>query len=126
MDCIKVNFENLTSSEREQLLKLVKKVNMSVKLADVEVGKIFKVGDIEFIKFCDVNGGTFAVTKDSLYDSKFGENNNFSTSKVFDKLNTEFVSKIENVIGVDNILEFETDLLSLDGLDTHGKNDFEN
>lgn len=121
MNSINVNFENLTKSEREQLLKLVQKANASIRLADIAVGGLFAIGDIEFIKFAESNGETIAVTKESLFTSDFGNNNNFSTSKLFKRLNTEILPQIKNVVGADNVREFETNLLSLDGLDTYGK-----
>ena len=79
MKSIKVNFENLTESERQQLLNLVEKSNQEkVQLCDIEVGKTFKIGNVEFIKFEDVCGVTKAVTKDVIFNSRFGDTNNLA------------------------------------------------
>ena len=121
MKSIKVNFENLTESERQQLLKLVEKSNQEkIQLCDIEVGKTFKIGNIEFIKFADEYGATTAVTKDGIFNSRFGDTNNLAESDIMDKLNKEFLPKIAGEIGLANILEHETDLTTLDGLKTYG------
>lgn len=82
--------------------------------------EIFKIGDYEFIKFIDENENIIGVLKDSLYNMQFGANNDFSKSDILNRLNAEFLPKIANLIGEENILEFETDLTSLDGSTKHG------
>ena len=84
-------------------------------LAELAAGEIFKICDIEFVKICDENGGTAAVTKNILFRSAFGENNNLAESKVLKRLEKEILPKIEAEAGVDNVMEFETGLISLDG-----------
>lgn len=86
-------------------------------LAEIKVGETFKVADIKFIKFADESGHTVAVAKDCVFDSTFGGNNNFATSTLKSRLESEVLSKIENKIGAENIVEHEVDLLSLDGDD---------
>ena len=81
----------------------------------------FTVAGIEFIKFTDENGACMCVSKDTLFDSKFGNDNNFANSFILEKLNNEILPKIEAEVGAENIKEFELDLTSLDGLDTYGK-----
>ena len=90
-------------------------------LAEIKIGETFKVADIEFIKFADENGHTVAVAKESLFDSRFGDNNNFATSTIKSCLESEILTKIEKEIGTENIVEHEVDLLSLDGDDKWGK-----
>lgn len=92
----------------------------NIKLSEVEIGKTFKIGDTEFIKFADENNETVAVTSDVVHNMKFGKNNNLSKSDVLNWLNKEFLQKITDVIGEDNVCEFTTDLTSLDGLKTYG------
>ena len=94
--------------------------NKTVLLGELPKGAIFKIGTREFISFGDENGSVFAVLKESTYDSKFGKNNNFSESEIFKKLQEEFLPEIENIVGAENVLEFETDLLSLDGSAQYG------
>ena len=86
------------------------------KLKEIENGKTFKVGEIEFIKFADNDGVATVVTKDILFCSEFGNDNNLHNSDVLEKLNAEVLPKIIKVVGKENICEFETDLTTLDGL----------
>ena len=91
-------------------------------LAEVAVGDTFRVGEFELIKFADNNGQTTAVMKDSIFDSKFADNtNNFAKSALYKRLIKEVLPKIEKIIGAENIIEFETDLFTADGLDIYGK-----
>lgn len=117
---IKVNLENLTDKERKQLLNFIGKANNQVQLCDIEDGDIFKIGNVEFIKFSDENAVTTAVTKDIVFDSTFGEDNNLVKSRVIKKLSDEFLPKIVDVVGYRNIVTFETDLTTLDGLTPYG------
>jgi hypothetical protein len=91
------------------------------KLAEIKIGETFEVSDIEFIKFADENGNTIAVAKESVFDSRFGKNNNFAESVVKSRLESEILPKITEAIGAENIVEHEVDLLSLDGDDKWGK-----
>lgn len=89
-------------------------------LAEIKPGKIFEVAGIKFIKFCDANGLTTAVAKNSVFTSDFGNNNNFINSTVKHRLENEILPKLENAIGAENIIEHEVNLLSLDGDDKWG------
>lgn len=86
------------------------------KLNEIENGKIFKVADLEFIKFADNDGVTIAVTKDILFRSEFGNDNNLHTSTILERLNAEVLPKIIDAVGEENVCEFETNLTTLDGL----------
>lgn len=82
--------------------------------------EIFKIGKYEFIKFVDDTGKIIGVLKDSLGDMRFGNSNDFSKSDILKKLNEDFLLEIEEIVGAENVLEFETDLTSLDGSKKHG------
>ena len=90
-----------------------------MKLSDVKISGIFKVAGIEFIKFSDKDGITTAVSKDILFRSVFGKNNDFSNSEILEKLEKDILPKIYNEIGEENVCEFETDLRALDGLNPY-------
>ena len=90
-------------------------------LAEIKIGECFKVADIEFIKTGEENGQVAAVAKNSLFDMTFGGNNNYAESKVKKKLETEILPRIEEVVGPENIIDHEVDLISLDGDDKWGK-----
>lgn len=93
---------------------------MEVKLNDVKTAKTFEVAGIEFIKCLQEGNKVVAVTKDVQFKSVFGKNNNLTTSDVLKKLQTEMLPKIETAVGAENVLEFETDLFSLDGSRAYG------
>ena len=120
MNELKVNLENLTESERQTLLKLVEKSKQQVKLSEIKDGETFKIGDTVFIKFSDENGETTAVTKDILFSSTYGDNNNLKESCILEKLSNEFLPKIAEAVGFENICNISTDLTTLDGLKPYG------
>lgn len=88
----------------------------TIKLTDVKIGNTFKIGDVTYIKFASKDGVTTAVTKNIIFNSAFGKNNNFAQSKVLEKLNNEFLPKVAELIGDENICNVTTDLTALDGL----------
>lgn len=81
---------------------------------------LFRIGKYEFIKFHDEKGNVIGVLNGSLGDMRFGDTNDFSKSNILDRLNKEFLPKIERIVGAENVLEFETDLIALDGSKKHG------
>lgn len=91
-------------------------MSKNVILSEIKEGKTFKIGDMEFIKFFDENGETVAVLKDLLFHSKFGNNNDLRSSEVIKRLNAEFLPKLAELIGEENICTTKTDLTTLDGL----------
>ena len=91
-----------------------------MKLSEVKISETFSVAGMEFIKVKETEEGTVVVAKDCAFDSIYGENNNFSKSKILENLNEKILPKIEEAIGSENVLEFATDLTSLDGLKTYG------
>lgn len=116
MNYIEWIFEKLTEEDRKKLLKMGKSKSGKGKLPKCEDGEIFKVADMEFIKFPDEEGSFVAVAKESLFDSQFGDDNNLSTSKVLKRLEKDVLPKIEEAVGAENVLSFTTDLTTLDGL----------
>ncbi len=91
-----------------------------IELSKIKDGSIFKIGDIEFIKFSNIDGVTTAVTKDIVFKSTFGSNNNFKESSILKRLEEEVLTKISEQIGSDNICDITTDLTTLDGLKAYG------
>lgn len=87
----------------------------------VNEGESFKIGDVELIRFPEIDGGVPVVAKDSITRMKFGENNNLKESTELNKVLDDFLKKITAAVGEENVLSFETDLLSLDGGDKYGK-----
>ena len=79
-------------------------------------GEVFTIAGLEFIKFPDQNGKTPVVMKDIAFRSRFGNDNNLHTSEVLKRLQMEVLPRIIEAVGEENVLEFETDLTTLDGL----------
>lgn len=86
----------------------------------VKDGETFTVAGIEFIKFPSVDGQTPVVAKDILFRSTFGEDNDLRQSKVLKKLEAEYLPKIMEAIGAENLCTIKTDLTTLDGLKPYG------
>lgn len=91
-----------------------------MKLSEINNGKTFNVAGFDLIKVTEDNGKTTAVFADVVFNSVFGKNNNFAESDILNRLNNEILPKITAAVGDENVIEFETDLTSLDGLKTHG------
>lgn len=95
------------------------------KLCEIEIGKTFKGDDgIERI-LLDLlpDGKALTLTRDFVYEDEiFDDNsNNYAESSIRRRLETEKLPELEKTFGADNIVEFEIDLTSDDGLDTYGK-----
>ena len=91
------------------------------KIPFVKDGETFSVGGVEFIKFPEVNGCVPAVAKDIIFSSRFGDDNDLRSSDVLKKLEAEFLPKIIEAIGADNLCTIKTDLTTLDGLKAYGE-----
>lgn len=90
-------------------------------LFNINVGDTFKVGGIELIKFNQEGDKVTAVAKDTVFNSEFGNNNNFAESKILKRLEEEILPKIADEIGMENIFDITTDLTTLDGLKPYGE-----
>lgn len=86
----------------------------------VKDGETFTVAGIEFIKFPSVDGQTPVVAKDILFRSRFGDDNDLRQSNVLKKLEAEYLPKIMEAIGAENLCTIKTDLTTLDGLKPYG------
>lgn len=84
-----------------------------IKCAD---GEVFTIGGMEFIKFPGKDGKTPVVMKDIAFSSRFGRTNNLHESKAFKRLQLKVLPAIIEAVGEENVLEFGTDLTTLDGL----------
>lgn len=91
-------------------------------LSLLKAGKVFKKNNIQYIVCEQFENGTTAIVRKDCLDKTmaFGDNSNWKESKWRKYLNGEYLKEIENVFGVDNIVEHEVDLTSLDGYDDYG------
>ena len=94
-----------------------KQVKISKKLG---IGDTFKVDDLEW-KILDITENGYVCIGEKLPDNMtFGSNNDWKSSKIRKYLNGEFYKKLADEVGEENIIEFERNLLSLDGQTEYG------
>ncbi len=97
-------------------LKVIKAKLEKKKYAGSKIGDTFELIGKKW-KILDSNeNGAFCLCMNSLGDKKFDCScNEWTSSNLRDYLNTEVYKKICEEIGSENVIEFECDLLSLDG-----------
>lgn len=75
------------------------------------------------VKIKEDEKGSYYMLADALFDSKFGNDNNYFTSDIRKKLQEcDFVNVLRKRYG-DKLVPINTNLLSLDGLDDYGSVD---
>lgn len=94
--------------------------NKKVLFPNVADGGLFKIGAADYIKFPSINGKTPIVARDILFNSNFGADNDFRSSKILKKLQEKYLPEIIEAVGAENVCSFKTDLTTLDGLKTYG------
>lgn len=93
---------------------------MEKKINNVQDGETFEIAGIEFIKFPDTAEGVPVVARALQNTMAFGDNNDLRESKVLRWLREEFLPKIVADVGEENLVQFQTDLTTLDGLKDYG------
>lgn len=94
--------------------------NKTVRFPGVKDGETFRIAGMEFIKFPATKNGTPVLMRDVAFTSRFGDNNDLRSSDVLKRLQEEFLPKIIEAVGEENVLSFQTDLTTLDGLKPYG------
>lgn len=90
-------------------------------LEGLGIGDTFELVDTTW-KILDITSAGYICLADSIEDMKFdSDSNNWENSDLRDYLNEGFLEKIAAEIGLENIVPFERDLLSLDGQTEYGK-----
>ena len=75
------------------------------------------------VKIKEDEKGSYCMLADTLFESRFGSNNNYSTSDIRKKLQEcDFANELRKEYG-DKLVPIITNLLSLDGLDDYGSVD---
>ena len=87
-----------------------------------EIGKTIDVSGIKWLVLDKLEKGYFAISEDFYgRDRGFDDNcNDWKSSDLRNELNTDLRKKIESELGTDSLVEFERDLLSLDGQTEYG------
>lgn len=95
---------------------------INMKYAEVKENTTITVAATEFIVLEKQDDKVICLTRDLAFeDEKFDKNsNNYATSDVKKKLDNEFLPKLVEAVGADNILDVDIDLTSDDGLDDYG------
>jgi len=117
----KVNvLEQKLNSGLKELQEIKARLEKS-KYAGLKVGDTFDLIGKKW-KILDSNeNGAFCLCMNSLGDKEFDCScNEWTSSNLRDYLNTEVYKKICEEIGAENVIEFERDLLSLDGQTEYG------
>lgn len=94
------------------------------KYKGVDVGETTEIANVEWIVLDkDYQGNFLCLAKDFVYkDTQFDSNtSNYAESNIRKKLNGEFLKKLADEVGEENILDTTIDLTSLDGLDDFGQ-----
>lgn len=93
--------------------------NMKKLPAGLSIGDEFQLAGTAW-KILDITDTGYACLAESILNKEFdSDDNNWTTSDLRNYLNKEFLEKLEEV-GEGNVLEFERDLLSLDGQTEYG------
>lgn len=87
-----------------------------------EIGKVIEIAGMEWMILDKTKKGYFAILngfdgKERTFDSA---SNNWISSNLRKELNTNFLKKITDELGEDATVEFDRDLLSLDGQTEYG------
>ncbi len=92
------------------------------KLADFEVGEVFKIFGRDFIVLEHIEGVGTAIISREILDEKitFAENGNNYDGSHADEACNECADSLTAVFGADNIVEHEVDLTADDGLKDYG------
>lgn len=87
-----------------------------------EIGKTIEVAGINWLVLGKLEKGYFAISEDFYgRDRGFDDNSNdWKSSDLRNELNTDLRKKIESELGTDSLVEFERNLLSLDGQTEYG------
>lgn len=87
-----------------------------------EIGKVLEIAGIKWIILDKTEEGYFAILNGFNGESREfdSDSNNWISSSLRNELNTSFLKKITEELGEDAVVEFDRDLISLDGQAEYG------
>lgn len=85
-----------------------------------EAGNTFEMAGLKWTVLAVTEKGYMCLAERLEDRMRFGSNNDWKESKIRQYLNGEFLKKLGAEIGAENIVEFERDLLSIDGQTEYG------
>ena len=86
----------------------------TAKLSEVPRGTRFTIGEYRFIKLDDIDNAAVVISCEPFLNSAFGETQDFGRSDILPKLISDVLPIMEELVGAENVLEFETDLKAHD------------
>lgn len=103
-------------------IAVLKATSKSINLPEgLGIGDTFELADTTW-KILDITSAGYICLADSIEDMKFdSDSSNWENSGLRSYLNGEFFEKMTAEIGLENIVPFERNLLSLDGQTEYGK-----
>lgn len=103
-------------------IAVLKATSKSINLPEgLGIGDTFELADTTW-KILDITSAGYICLADNIEDMKFdSDSNNWENSGLRSYLNGEFFEKMTAEIGLENIVPFERNLLSLDGQTEYGK-----
>lgn len=110
-------FENELSRLNKEFADYKKKY-----IGTPEIGKVIELAGMDWLILDKTEKGYFAILngfdeKERTFDST---SNNWITSKLRNELNARFLKEITDELGKDAVIEFDRDLLSMDGQTEYG------
>lgn len=112
--------EKISKLEKELSYLKMRKLN----LKGLKVGDFFEFAGVGWRILDITSNGYHCLAEENVTEEEFdSDTNNWSDSKLRKWLNNDFFNILEKEIGAENIVEFERDLLSLDGQTEYGKCD---
>lgn len=111
----------LTDSQAEAIASAIRETGAAIprkiKLADIAVGDVATICGIEFVVLDQMDGKTVLITKDCIGENTaFSESDNCFVDSIVDDICESFAELMMDAMGEDNLVEFELDLTSDDGL----------
>lgn len=100
----------------DQITDILKTVRPQKRLCEVGNDEVFEIAGIKFFKASDFFGQSTIVAKDSVFQSKFGKNNNFAESEILKRLQREILPELKKAVGCDRyVYDVSIKLSALDG-----------
>ncbi len=116
----------LSNEQADAIVAALREISKTEKrettLADVPEGEVVKISGQEFVVLEHIDDLTHLITKDLIKEkSKFSEENNNYEGSLIDDICEAATELLEDLVGKNNVVEFELDLTSDDGLKDYGK-----
>lgn len=112
------NLEDRVKELEKEVAQLKGKAALKIQKA-LGIGDTFQLMDVEW-KILDITEQGYVCLAETIGNKTFSSNNDWKESSIRKYLNGEYYEKLAETIGVDNIISFKRDLLSMDGQTEYG------